>query len=192
MGSFYTSITLRGPSQDRVIAALNERNRVAYVSPTLDGITLVCDKQSEDQDSHILKELTGALSRRLTCVALAVLNHDDDILMCWLYDKGILLDEYDSTPGYFEGDEDDPSGGDAAAFCRVFGAPDSVDDVDEILRSPQGDDADGYLFALDRHMDLMDALSLPQFIAGTGYRYIEEGEIYEIDPDEFAHVGDEE
>jgi hypothetical protein len=100
-----------------------------------------------------------------------------------------LADEYDSSPDYFDpsGDESGPEGGDAQKLCAAFGAS-GVAQVQNVLRKSSLDD-DGYMFAVDRHKDLADALGIPTFGVGTGFRYVEEGELPDgLDEDALLRV----
>lgn len=187
MGNFYTNYTLRGPSQEAVAAALAGRS--AIVTPEQDGCVVVCDEKSDEQDQEIITELAGQLSSEFGCPVLAVLNHDDDILWYQLFLKGKLADEYDSTPGYFDESADmpTPSGGDAEKLCAAFGASD-VEEVEGILRRPQAAE-DGYVFAIERHTDLVEALGIPAFAVGAGYEYISSGELPEgMDEDDLVRT----
>jgi hypothetical protein len=193
MGSFYTNTTLRGPEQAQVLEALNQMKRTAYVSATVDKLTVVYDEASDIQDVYALQGVTADLSRRLACAALAVLNHDDDVLAYWLYEGGKLVDSYNSTPSYFEAllDEESmqPEGGDAAVICRAFGAGERVADVQTILSTPQAGDG-GYIFANDRHSNLVDALGLSDLAVGVGYTYISMGNLpFDMTKGDFTHVG---
>jgi hypothetical protein len=88
-----------------------------------------------------------------------------------------LADEYDSSPGYFDmlAEPSAPSGGDAQKLCNAFGAS-AVADVENILRKSSFEDS-GYVFAVDRHSDLARVLGIPSFGAGSGFRYVSEGEL---------------
>jgi hypothetical protein len=180
MGSFYTNITLRTTDIEAVAAALRDGRRTALIAPPDRGCTVVYDRASEEQDIEALQALAMQLSRACACPALAVLNHDDDLFLYSLYDGGKLVDEYNSGPGYFadEGDGGDtgPSGGDAGRLARTFQALDRAATVERILRAPS-DAGDGYVFATDRHRDLVQALGLPAAAVGTGYAYLEQGEL---------------
>jgi hypothetical protein len=123
MGNFYTSLTVRGADHDKVVEAL--RGRTAAVSPTRDGYTVIWDAECEGQDQRLINRLGQQLSSQLACPILSVLNHDDDILCYGLYSPQKKLDEYDSTPGYFEGRNDPPKGGDAQLLITTMapGAP---------------------------------------------------------------------
>ncbi len=139
MGNFYTNITLQGPDRDPVLAYLDEQAIVAYVAAPKPGTVIVYDQVSESQDVTVLTERTAQLSRRFTCPAFAVLNHDDDVLLYWLFENGTQTDSYDSTPGMFTGDDSPPTGGNAATLCRVFGVPESrADAIESILRAESG------------------------------------------------------
>jgi hypothetical protein len=174
MGSFYTNITLRGPHQDQIVEALTRQGNRAYVSPTVNEFTVVCDKQCDTQDTAIIHSLAASLSARFECPALAVLNHDDDILWYRLYERGQLVDEYDSSPGCFKGKTSKPAGGNAARLCALMGSQ-NVEAVASVLHKAQG--IKGYIFAIQRHEDLARALGIPIFTVGLGYEYIELGEI---------------
>jgi hypothetical protein len=115
-----------------------------------------------------------------------ILNHDDDILWYQLFENGKLIDEYDSTPGYFDksAGPSSPSGGNARALCHAFQS-ENVDEVERILKTSSFVD-EGYVFALDRHEDLVKALGLPTFTIGYGFNEIFSGEIPEgYDKDQF-------
>lgn len=167
MGNFYTNYTLRGPSQREVAGALGGRN--AIVTPSENGCLVVFDEQSDDQDQQIIDDLASRLSSECQCAVLAVLNHDDDILWYRLYQDGELIDEYDSSPGYFdpEAEPSAPAGGDAQRLCTAFGAS-NVPQVNTILRKSSCDD-DSYVFAFERHRDLVRSLALPSWAVGAAY-----------------------
>ncbi|HKS29829.1 MAG TPA: hypothetical protein VJS44_18545 [Pyrinomonadaceae bacterium] len=178
MGNFYTNVTLLGPDQDSIAEYVAEQNRNAYVSPTVNNFTVVYDEQCESQDTDILEELASELSKRFSCPALAVLNHDDDILWYKLFEAGQLTDEYDSCPDYFEAEAElsMPKGGDAGKLCSVFKSEQNVTEVERILRAPN---PDAYTFAYERHEDLARALGIPTFSVGCGYNYILQDELPE-------------
>lgn len=189
MGNFYTNITLLGPDQDSVADYLTQHNRRAYVSPTVNRCTVVYDELCESQDTDVLEELASDLSKRFGCPALAVLNHDDDILWYKLFESGQLTDEYDSSPDYFDDEAESsmPRGGDAQKLCGLFKSEQDVAEVERILRA-NGPDA--YLFAFERHEDLAKALGIPTFSVGCGYNYIEQDELpLGLEFDKLRHTG---
>jgi hypothetical protein len=109
--------------------------------------------------------------------AFVVLNHDDDVPVCALYDRGEQTDLYYSNPDFFEETKDKrgPAGGNADLLCKVFGSKD-IAAVEAVLRK-SGTEADGgYLFAYRRHRYLMQALGLTSQAFFVGYNYLEAGE----------------
>lgn len=180
MGSFYTNVTLRTASQTDVVAALKAEHRDAFVSSADNGCVVVYDRESEEQEPDVLKKLAGALSAKLKCAALAITNHDDDVLLYTLHEGGKLLDEYNSSPGYFEsGPGDPPKGGDAKRLCKAFGTA-NVSGVEAVLRTKNAagsDDDEGYVFESERHVALAEALGAPTIAVQAGFNYIEEGEL---------------
>ncbi|PYS80731.1 MAG: hypothetical protein DMF67_19450 [Acidobacteria bacterium] len=172
MGNFYTNITLRGVGQDEVTEFLTRQGTNAYVTPTKNEFTVVCEERCDTQEQGELERVASELSARFHCPTLVVLNHDDDILWFKLYSDGAALDEYNSAPGYFEGDDVPPYGGNAHQLCEIFGAGQNAAEVERILRSPDG----SYRFAYERHIDLARALGLPSYTVGLGFNYLEEDE----------------
>ncbi len=189
MGSFYTNVTLRGPEQPQVAEYLASRNRQTIVSPTVEGVTVVYDAITESQDPDTLTSLGRELSAQLDCPALAALCHDDDVLWLQLHVDGRLVDEYDSTPGYFDGTPaGGPEGGDAEALCAAFGAGGRAGEVEDILR--RGPDFVGYTFAPQRHKALASALGIPPALVTAGYDYLTRGEVPAgFNPAHFVHTG---
>ena len=175
MGSFYTNYTLKGPSQKAVAEALAGRNSI--VAPSLDGCVVVFDEESDDQDREVCSRLASWLSEELRCPLIVVSNHDDDILWFQVYIDGGLVDEYDSTPDYFESGLEEPpppAGGNSHAIASAFGAK-SASKIESILRKPFGQ-SDGNVFAIERHGDLVNTAGLPSYGVGYGYELISEGQ----------------
>jgi hypothetical protein len=188
MGSFYTNITLRTTQQNRVVDTLSAGGRTAFVSQPQNGCIVVYDSDTEDQDIDSLRELGDSLSVKLGCVALAVLIHDDDLLLYTLHESGKVVDEYASAS--FDETDAAPEGGDSARLCRAFGASDATR-VETILRTDRaGGSGGGYVFETERHEDLVNALGLPLFAVATGFHYLDEGELPEgATPGTFVSVG---
>lgn len=177
MGNFYTNYTLRGPTQADVSAALAGRR--ARITPMHQGCIVVFDELSDSQDTTLITRLASELSETFSCPVLAILNHDDDILWYQLYWNGDLTDEYDSTPGYFDPDSEpsSPNGGDVEKLCAAFDCHDRAT-VERVLRKSTFDD-DGYVFAMDRHADLVRALGISDYAIGTAYASFDDYEVPE-------------
>jgi hypothetical protein len=190
MGSFYTNITLRTERHDDVVSLLRDEGREAFVSRPQRGCVVVYDRECEDQDIEVLKKLGGLLSTKLRCAALGVLNHDDDVLIYMLHDNGKLVDEYNSSPAYFDsGPGEPPEGGDASRLGSAFGIA-STGGIEEVLHMPNGGGSgDGYIFESERHQALAEALGTPAIAVHTGFNYIEEGELPDgVDSDTFTRI----
>ena len=191
MGSFYTNITLRTEQQPKVVETLRAAGRKAYVSPPMNGCVVVYDHESEDQ-SKALNKLAGSLSAKLKCAALAVLIHDDDLLVYGLFQDGKLMDEYVSWPALFDDSaSESPEGGDAEILARAFGAESKIDEIESVLRETRAGNRDeGIIFESERHGELVAALGIPTIAVSTGYNYIEQGELPEGTTEEsFTRVG---
>ncbi len=89
--------------------ALKRRRVTQYhVAAGKNGWTSLFEERASEQDDQRIRELAGGLSKDLRVPAIAFLVHDSDIACYWLYENGELLDEYNSDPGYFDGETDGP------------------------------------------------------------------------------------
>lgn len=177
VGSFYTNVTLRGPDGEQVIAAIRELGYRAFVADTINGLTLICEQQSDTQDKGIWHTVASRLSEKLACAALAVMNHDDDFLLYGLYQSGRLVDEYNSCPAYWnEVEQAEPLGGDPKMLCQAFGMPGNHVDIDRVLHTPtsslEDDGEDEFVFATERHAALISALDWPDVPYQQGFDYL--------------------
>lgn len=169
MGYFYSNIVTKGPTVARVAEAL--QGNTGFIVPGENGCVLVCDENIEMDGHESARDLAMSLSRSLSCAALAVTNHDDDILLLDLCIRGELVDSYNSTPSFFDDVEpSDPNGGNASALCAAFNSANAIS-VESILRKSSSSE-DCYVFAVDRHRDLAHELGLPSFFVGTGFAYL--------------------
>ena len=149
--------------------------RQAIVSPTDQNCVVVFDEESDSQSPSVVEALGKSLSSELGCTVLTIVNHDDSILIYQLIQNGEVIDEYDSCPGYFDfsaAEIEGPSGGDAAKLCKAFGV-DRREQIERVLRGG----IDDYVFAFERHDQLIDALGISKFGVGTGFASFEDGEL---------------
>ncbi|HEX7123648.1 MAG TPA: hypothetical protein VF178_14830 [Gemmatimonadaceae bacterium] len=190
MGNFYTNITLRSQDTDRIVETLEQARRTAFVTEPRAGFSVVFDSDSEEQDIDEIHKVARQLSARLQCAALAVLNHDDDVLWYRLYERGDVVDEYVSAPHYFTDiGETPPEGGDAERLCRTFGAEGRIAEVEAVLRAAGGS-RDGFAFEFERHQALVEALQLPVSAVAAGFNYLESGELPEgVEEGQLRRVG---
>jgi DNA-binding YbaB/EbfC family protein len=166
MGNFYTNITLSTDKLQEVIDFLNEKNRHTYVYG--EG-SFVCVFPKNDR---ILFSFAGVLSKQFKCAAFAVMNHDDSLLLYQLFDSGKLMDDYNSCPGHFSGEEGPSIGGNAEVLSIVYSIPEEVDALNDVLRKD-------YVFEINRHDALIAKLEIPFCTAGGGFSYLKEGDLPE-------------
>lgn len=175
MGLFYSNLTVYHPERTALLAELRRLKREAFVSPMVGGYTVVFDKAMDEQDSNAIEGLGKAITKALSCTALAAVLHDDDVLYLWLFQNGRVRDRYDSCPAYFDPHSEPrpPEGGNAKALCVTFGRPDRADCVEELLRADLlEDELLDVPGEFERHAALAAELGLPPFVAGVCYSSI--------------------
>lgn len=184
MGFFYSNITLQTINQQDVALYLNGLQRNSFVLPAHKGFVTVCDEDSDTFNTQAIESLSGQLSEHFACLAIAVVNFDDDVLWYQVYQDGNLLDQYNSNPDYFEtGAHGGPTGGDANLLCKILDKPKGVGKVEKILLAPHGG---GYILENDRHSDLAKALGWAGPYLFLNYRELVNGGLDEGEPSSFA------
>lgn len=182
MGLFYTNMTVCGTSRDAVLKFLRGNEEQAFVSPEVDGRTVVFEKWMDEQGPAAIDLLGSDLTEALHCSALTAVLHDDDVLYLWLFQNGKMIDRYDSSPAYFNSSSDHrpPEGGDSQLICDAFGRPERAARVEALLRA---DLLEGEMPEIrgeqERHAALAAELGHPFFVAGLGYSAIAGGYIAE-------------
>lgn len=172
MGAFYTNFTIATTEQDKLTALLKKLGRNAYISAAAGNFTYVYDENCE-QNGDETEELAKKISQALDSVVLAAMNHDDDILIYLLYDKGELIDSYNSCPKYF-GDEVVGMDGNAAKLAAAFKALTKMDKIEQILSQTV------YVFEAERHGALCKELGISDEYSLLSYEDIECGEYEEF------------
>lgn len=160
MGHFYKNITLRGPSREQILDELRSQGMRAFVSPAEGVDVVMCDQFSDASgDPEPLGDLAATLTLKFGCIALAVANYDDDLLLVGLFDRGERILEYTNWG---------PRGG-AWGLCWAFGRKTAIMPVWIALHMPT-------LFQFLRHLMLVKILRLPRSAVGFGFQYMKQGE----------------
>jgi hypothetical protein len=174
MGNFYTNVILRTIDRQAVITHMRDHGRACFVSSTSREFTTVYDRLCEDQDLDHLETLAVELSSRFHCAALAVLNHDDDVLWIGLVRDGEWITRYSSDRIW---------SGNAWQLAREFKAVGLLPLVWFLMRWPI------VLFEVWRHSAMASVLGIPKVSVGFGYDYLSRGERpFSKNGDQFENV----
>ena len=177
MGAFVVNFHVQGSSQDRVTDVLQGIGiEGGWISGPTGRWISFWDSLASRQDTARIQEIAQPLSRQLEAPVIAFLNHDSDFICYWLYDNGKLLDEYNSCPGYFDGDASQESA--MAANCELLRkycrTDTSVEVLEEILKiwtpaeAMQGITSQ-YVFAEERLSALAPHLEIRSEMLYTDY-----------------------
>ena len=193
MGLFYSNLTVYHPDREALLAELRRLKREAFVSPTFRDHTVVFDKAMDDQDGRAIERLGKAVTKALSCSALAAMLHDDDVLYLWLFQNGRVRDWYDSCPSYFDSHAQHclpPKGGNAWAMCEAFDRTAHTIRVESLLRADlMAEELPGVPGEFERHVALAAELDMPPFVAGVCYSSIKGNYVpKEFIPPEFEGI----
>lgn len=202
MGKFYVNFSVKSTDQQKIAAVLRDAGRVAIVSPPQVGYVVVYDEETDGQALASIVLIGSLLSQSLDGAVLGILNHDDRILRYWLFEKGAIVDAYDSRPDYFnkffldlnEEDDDEMKDVDKTQVSR----PEKLKDclklnldlvkTKKILRNK-------YSSETTRHQAFAAELGLPDWSVGVGYydvpklqRTIVNTKLIDLKGQEFIHI----
>jgi hypothetical protein len=134
MGLFCVNFHFRTNDDKALSAAVKGRGVDRFrILPAKGGWASLYEEQASQQDDERIRELASGLSKQLGVAVIAFLVHDSDIACYWLFEKGKLLDEFNSCPDYFEGGGSGPSGGDPNIFVRYCRKGVRAEEIAEIL-----------------------------------------------------------
>lgn len=166
MGTRYSNLTLQDVQQEELINYLSEICLDAYVSPTINGFTVLYDlatlgysqklpkflldstfnaliRQYRNAQQAAIACLSSHLSKKFNCSILAVFVIDSLTLWYHLSLNGQMVDEYITCgdkhwkPGQAIMDfGEEIKGGDAEKLCSAFGREDVITEVTTILKKP--------------------------------------------------------
>lgn len=159
MGSFYTQLLVHEADTGVCAAAMAGLRRSSFVIPATRGVSVICDRDIENQDLEAADSLALTLSARLRCAVVVLLNHDDDWLVFRYFDGGRFV-------GGLQVSHTGLSLRGSPARLRKLLSPDaSLLELFLALVKP-------VVLQLDRHKALARILDLPTNSVGIGYRYI--------------------
>jgi hypothetical protein len=174
LAAIYANITIVGSELLRAASYLKLIGRSCYLAQARERVYIIFDEAAEVDPEGELRRLAAELARVLDCWALAVANHEDEVLWYGLFHGDEAVDEYRSGPlGAGDGGAA-PMPGNGETLSRALGVAASARDVARILATP-GEPVDGYLFASQRHRDLAAALAIRPDLATVGYQGIRDG-----------------
>jgi hypothetical protein len=102
MGASFTICNVRTTDTAKCAKVLKSSSGFrALLTDSQNGWVTVYDEQSESQDIEILRRLAKKLSAELKTIAIGILVHDSDIFQYLTFEKGELVDQFDSKPDYF-------------------------------------------------------------------------------------------
>jgi hypothetical protein len=183
MGLFCVNMHFRTTDDSAAGAALDRRDAAGrHVLPAKGGWVSVYEELASQQDESRIRDLAGGLSRDLKTVGIAFLVHDSDIACYWLFERGKLLDEYNSCPDYFDADPsgNQPSGGRPEVLLPYCKSGVREEDLAAIL-------SEQTVFADDIASQLAEALGIDPERALSDYRDFADGS----GPDGFGSGSDD-
>ena len=188
MGAFYGAIFVRTSHRDgvaRVVDRIARRRRCRFlIAPPLAGWVAIYPCMN-GQDAG----LAQAICSKVEGFAVYTMVHDDDVFAYVLYRDGKRIDQFDSTPDYFETVS-------ARKRASLRGKPEAFADLlenngtEERLRELLSPDRTaGSAFKSQILAEFAGILRLPN--ACTAYEYLESGETEGVEGwGEFLHVPD--
>jgi hypothetical protein len=188
MGAHYLSIQIRGENRNAVVTALEPmaraQNGKLFVGPALNGWIGIYPNDALSGEGF-----AGEVSKALDVPVLALMVHHSDIFIYNFYNQGRLIDEYSSSPDYFE--EVSPE-----ERARVQGKPEvfqdllGTDEKRKILRSLlSSKDDEESLFAENRMEKFAKLFGIENTL--SSYEYLIKGERGGIEGrKQFVHIPD--
>jgi ankyrin repeat protein len=171
MGSFFTNYHVRNANAAACAKALTTLiSSRALVTDAKNGWTTVYDERSESQNIEVLRELAKGLSSKLKTAVIAMMVHDSDIFVYLIYEKGKLIDQFDSKPDYFGPVSEAQKKEWRGDFAKVIPYAKKKASIQDFKRAAEKE----IVFEEDRAGEFSQLLGIEQSHARTGFKYVQE------------------
>jgi hypothetical protein len=162
MGSFYTQIIVREANSEKIATVMRNLNLSSFVIPASGSdISVVCEREIENQDIDVLDTVAANLSNKLGCAAIGLLNHDDDWLVLRYFNSGKYVGrlQIGHTPISLRGS--------IFKLRKLLNPNASLLGLISTFILP-------FIFQWRRHEKLVALIGIPPQSVAVGYRYIQE------------------
>jgi hypothetical protein len=171
MGAFFANYHVRKADAAACAKALTTLiSSQALVTDSKNGWTTVYDEQSDSQDIEVLRGLAKDLSSKLKTAVIAMMVHDSDIFVYLIYEKGELIDQFDSNPDYFgpvSAAQEKEWQGDFSKVLPYAKKKVSIQDFRRVAEKEQ-------VFEEERVSEFSQLLGIDPSRVQTGFRYVQE------------------
>lgn len=151
MGSHYLNVQVKCSDRDGVVALLiKETNRFtpSYVTGGDDGwVSIYPDDMTVDTSA-----LASMLSAEFDTCAFELQVAYSDVFLYTLYDRGVELDAYDSCPGYYDGGDSTPKGGNVQVLLPFCIEGTSAEQLTALLHPNSPREAAGVFVDMDKQV----------------------------------------
>lgn len=188
MGAHYLSVQIKSDDRNAVLVLVEDMARAQngrlLVAPALNGwIGLY------PNDALSGEGFAAEVSKKLGASVIALMVHDSDVFIYNLYQQGQLIDEYSSSPDYFEKvsqAERERLKGKPEVFQRLLGSAETVTALRALLSSKEDEK---FVFAENRLEKFAELLSIRNTL--SSYDYLTNGEWSGIEGrTQFIHIPD--
>jgi ankyrin repeat protein len=171
MGAFLTNYHVRISDKAACIQALKSiiRSRAMVTEPANGWITIY-DETSESQNLEELRRVGKTISSRLKTAVFCFMVHDSDIFVYLVYEKGKLVDQFDSRPDYFGPVTDQHRQEWAGNFDKLVKFAESDTKADRIAKALK----ESQIVEEERAVQFATFFGIDQQRAREGFKYAKE------------------
>ncbi len=171
MGASFVNYQVRTSDRESCIRAAEAIARArALVTDAKTGWVSLYDENSESQDLNELRRIGKALSTRLATHVFVFLVHDSDFFVYLLYEKGELIDQFNSRPdalGAMPASERKKWSGQFKKLVSLGVCKLSVTTIEKVLGKKLA-------FEEERAREFGGLMGIDEERASTGFKYVQE------------------
>jgi hypothetical protein len=171
MGASFTNYHVRKADAAACAKALTTLiSSRALVTDSKDGWTTVYDERSDSQDLEVLRELAKGISLKLKTAVIATMVHDSDIFVYLIYERGKLIDQFDSKPDYFGPVSEAQNKEWRGDFAKLIPYAKKKSSIQDFRRAAEK----AHVFEEERAVEFSLLFGIEPSRAQTGFKYLQE------------------